>query len=391
MTRTILPEPPDELKRHSDRLAALIRSEIHATGPMPFSRYMEMALYEPGLGYYSAGLHKLGETGDFITSPEIGPLFAACLARQAVQTAEELGEYEVLEIGAGTGRLAVDFLCHVDPRREPRRYRILERSADLRRVQRDRIESEAPGWLDRVEWLDGPPGASWQGLLIANEVIDALAAERFQIEAGGEVSQMCVDLDGNTLEWTSRRAQPELENAVRHLEESTGDTLPAGFRSELRLRLPEWLDSLTENMTRGLALFVDYGHARSDFYHPDRREGTLMCHYRHRAHDDPFFWPGLQDLTAWVDFTALAEAADLCGLDVEGYAGQAMFLLGSGLEAVLQDLAAASEDHGLALAAEARQLTLPGMMGERFKVMGLGRGLEIPPRGFELEDLRYRL
>ena len=167
MTRTILPEPPDELKRHSDRLARLIRSEIHANGPMPFSRYMEMALYEPGLGYYSAGLHKLGETGDFITSPEIGPLFAACLARQAAQTAKELGEYEVLEVGAGTGKLAVDFLSHVDPCREPRRYRILERSADLRLVQRDRIDSEAPGWLDRVEWLDSPPGTSWQGLLLS--------------------------------------------------------------------------------------------------------------------------------------------------------------------------------------------------------------------------------
>ncbi|MGD8346085.1 MAG: SAM-dependent methyltransferase [Lysobacterales bacterium] len=391
MTRTILPEPPEELKRHSDRLAGLIHSEIQATGPMPFSRYMEMALYEPGLGYYSAGLHKLGETGDFITSPEIGPLFAACLARQAAQTAQELGDYEILEVGAGTGKLAVDLLAHADPRLAPRRYRILERSADLRQVQRRRFEREAPGWLGRVEWLDSPPDRSWQGLLIANEVIDALAAERFQIETGGEVSQMCVDQDGNTLGWANREAPPELENAVRHLEESIGGTLPAGFRSELRLHLPEWLDSLTANMKRGLALFVDYGHARSDFYHADRREGTLMCHYRHRAHDDPFFWPGLQDLTAWVDFTALAEAADHCGLDVEGYASQAMFLLGCGLEAVLQDLAAASGDHGVALAAEARQLTLPGMMGERFKVMGLGRGLEILPRGFELEDIRYRL
>ena len=390
MARTILPEPPDDLKRHSERLGERILGAIRERGAIPFSRFMEMALYEPGLGYYSAGLHKLGTSGDFVTSPELGPLFAACLARQAEHTGSELGAYDVIEVGAGTGRLAADFLNHVHPDRAPKRYRILERSADLRQVQRETIESEAREWLQRVEWLDAPPADDWHGVLIANEVIDALAVERFQV-SGGSVERLCVAESENGLAWAESPAPAELEAAVRHLESDTGVPFAEGYRSEIQLQLPAWLRSLTERLTRGLALFIDYGYPRVEYYRPERRDGTLMCHYRHQAHDDPFFWPGLQDLTAWVDFTALAEAADACGLDVEGYTNQTMFLVGCGLEAVLQELMAESTDGGAALAAEARQLTLPGMMGERFQVMGLGRGLENEPAGFGLLDLRYRL
>jgi SAM-dependent MidA family methyltransferase len=390
MARTILPEPPDELKRHSDRLKARIREAIRETGSISFSRYMEMALYEPGLGYYSAGLHKLGESGDFVTSPELGPVFAGCMARQAEHTGRELGRYDVLEVGAGTGKLAADLLNSVHPDRAPDRYLILERSADLRQVQQDRIAAEAPAWVDRVLWLDTPPAEGWQGVLIANEIIDALAVERF-IMADGKVEQLCVTESEGVLDWTSRPAPKELETAVRHLEADTGTPFADGYRSELQPRLAPWLRSLTRNMTRGLALFIDYGYPRSEFYLPERRDGTLMCHYRHQAHDDPFFWPGLQDITAWVDFTALAEAADACGLDVEGYTSQSMFLLGCGLEEVLREKTAESDDEGLSLGAEVRQLTLPGMMGERFQVMGLGRGLETEPRGFVFNDLRFRL
>ena len=390
MTRDILPEPPGDLKRHSDQLRARILEALAAQGEIPFEQYMEMALYEPGLGYYSAGLHKLGKSGDFVTAPEIGSLFSACLARQCAETAGELEGYDVLEVGAGTGRLAADLLRHIDPDRAPTRYRILERSADLRRVQQTRILELAPGWTDRVEWLERPPAEAWQGVLIANEVVDALSAECFEIR-GGSVRQLCVTDAGGGFGWSSRPAPAALEAAVRHVEEDTGRALPEGYRSEIRPRLAAWLEALTASMSRGLALFIDYGYPRSEYYLPERCEGTLMCHYRHRAHDDPFFLPGLQDITAWVDFTALAEAADECGLSVDGYTSQAMFLLGCGLDRVLSEWTAEAEDGGLALNAEARQLTLPGMMGERFQVMGLGRGLQREPLAFSLRDLRYRL
>jgi SAM-dependent MidA family methyltransferase len=386
MSRAKLPEPPDELKRLSRGLSGLIRDLIRHEGPVPFSRYMDMALYQPGLGYYSAGLHKLGEDGDFVTSPELGSLFAGCLARQIDQVAAHLGAYDILEIGAGTGRLAGDILQSLAGDRLPQRYLILDRSADLRQVQKERFSNLSPELKNRIEWLDRPPTTPWRGILVANEVLDALAVERFEITPVG-VQQLCVDEGPGGFTWSLRDAPAELANRVGALEL---DVTP-GFRSEINLHTTPWLESLTASMAQGLALFIDYGYPRREYYLPQRRDGTLMCHYRQRAHDDVFFWPGLQDITAWVDFTALAEAADECGLDVEGYCNQAMFLMGCGLEQVLAAQVALTDDAGLALNAQARQLTLPGMMGERFQVMGLGRGLDFPLAGFSLQDLSYRL
>jgi SAM-dependent MidA family methyltransferase len=394
MPRPILPEPPDELKHLSDSLASRIREEIRRDGMIPFSRFMERALYEPGQGYYSAGLHKLGAAGDFVTAPELGSLFAACLARQVVEVATILGPCDILEVGAGTGRLAADLLRELEADQLPGRYLILETSADLRQVQRECIAGAAPAWLDRVSWLDEPPATDWNGVLIANEVVDALAVERFQA-TGSAIEQLCVTERDGAFDWASRPAPADLEAAVRWLESGVGRAFPAGYRSEIHMQLPPWLELLTGRMRRGLALFIDYGYPRREYYLPERSDGTLMCHYRHRAHDDVFFWPGLQDITAWVDFTALAEAADACGLEVVGYSSQAMFLLGCGLDRVLAARSDGREDVALALNSEARQLTLPGMMGERFQVMGLGRALgeaaEQPLRGFSLQDLRYRL
>jgi SAM-dependent MidA family methyltransferase len=402
MPRTILPEPPEHLKRLSEALSRRIRAEIRDHGMIPFSRFMERALYEPGLGYYSAGLHKLGAGGDFVTAPEIGRLFAACLARQLREAASLLGGCDILEVGAGSGRLAAALLRELGPDDLPGRYRILETSADLRSVQQEHIAAAAPDWHDRVEWLDAPPEQGWCGVLLANEVIDALAVERFRITASG-VEQVCVaEKRDDGFGWAYRPAPPELERAVGHVTAQLYQSLGEGYRSEIQLLLTPWLYEITERLERGLALFIDYGYPRREYYLPQRRDGTLMCHYRHRAHGDAFFWPGLQDITAWVDFTALAEAADACGLEVLGYASQAMFLLGCGLDQVMAAETANHSGNGLALSAEARQLTLPGMMGERFQVMALGRGLQqagegdpdgdAPPLcGFSLQDLRYRL
>ncbi|MCJ7815184.1 MAG: SAM-dependent methyltransferase, partial [Xanthomonadales bacterium] len=328
---------------------------------MPFSRFMEMALYEPGLGYYSAGLHKLGESGDFITAPELGPLFAACLSRQVIEIADELCHYDILEIGAGTGQMAADLLRSLPPDRLPGRYLVLERSADLRRVQKDRISASVPELADRVEWLDQPPGEDWQGVLLANEVLDALAVERFRIGDDG-VEQLCITIQDGHFSWSRRNAPAELQQAVAHSMTSSGIEFRPGYRSEINLHMADWLGAVTRRMTRGLSLFIDYGYPRREYYLAERSDGTLMCHYRHRAHDDVFFWPGLQDITTWVDFTALAEAADTNGLDVEGYTSQAMFLIGCGLDRVLAEHALADKDGGLAMNSQARQLTLPGMM-----------------------------
>jgi SAM-dependent MidA family methyltransferase len=393
MSHAILPDPPDELKRLSNSLLKRLEDEIRSSGPMSFARFMQRALYEPGLGYYSAGLHKFGASGDFVTAPELGPLFAACMARQVSEVADLLGSYSIMEVGAGTGLLCTGLLRELPGQRLPDHYFILETSADLREVQRRHIASEAPAWLERVSWLEQPPAAAWSGVLIANEVIDALAAERFRVTPDG-VEQVCVTLQADSLAWAARPAPADLELAVRQAESSLDGSFPAGYCSEIRPHLPAWLDALTNRMQRGLALFIDYGYPRGEYYLPERANGTLMCHYRHRAHDDVFFWPGLQDITAWVDFTALAEAADACRLDVAGYTNQAMFLLGCGLDVVLAERLPDCDDTGLELNAEARQLTLPGMMGERFQVMGLGRDLpdsEQPLAGFSLQDLRYRL
>lgn len=386
MSQPILPEPPEELKQLSQALCDKLRLEIEASGFIPFSRFMEMALYEPALGYYSAGLHKLGASGDFITAPELGSLFAGCLARQVEEVAATLGTYDILELGAGTGKMAVDLLNQLAPDSQPGRYLILERSADLRNRQQHLIAERVSGWQDRVKWLTQPPQEPWQGVLLANEVIDSLAVERFRLGANG-IEQVCVGHNENGFTWRFRPADSELEWMVRRLD--LGRDTP--FVSELNMHLREWLSTVLGTMKQGLALFIDYGYPRSEFYRPARSEGTLICHYRHHVHDNVFFWPGLQDITAFIDFTALAEAGDSCGFTVSGYTSQAMFLLGCGLDRILTGRIAASKDEGLRVNAEARQLTMPGNMGERFQVMALTRALDIPLRGFSLRDLRHRL
>ncbi len=390
MSSSILPEPPHELKQLSLALSEKLRTEIASEGFIPFSRFMEMALYEPGLGYYSAGLHKFGEHGDFVTAPELGSLFAGCLARQAEQVAAQFqsaGEdYDILELGAGTGRLAADLLSQMDASKQPRRYLILERSADLQNVQQHTIAASVPDWQDRVKWLSRPPSSPWQGLLLANEVVDALAVERFRIGQAG-IEQCCVGIHNGAFTFRHRPADDALRSAVAGL----GQALPTGYQSELNLHLPGWLQAVSGQMQRGIALFIDYGYPRSEFYRPERSDGTLMCHYRHRAHDDVFFWPGLQDITAFVDFTALAEAGESCGLELSGYTSQTMFLLGSGLDQVLTRQARQSDDDGVRVNMEARQLTLPGNMGERFQAMALSRGMQEELSGFSLRDLSHRL
>jgi SAM-dependent MidA family methyltransferase len=375
---------------HAARVLARIRERIAAAGGwLPFDAYMQMALYEPGLGYYSAGAHKLGAGGDFTTAPETSSLFGHCLARHAQQVLGATGGGDILEIGAGSGRLAFDVLTALAASDAlPTRYRILEVSADLRERQRVMLASLPPPVAAHVEWLDAPPAQPWQGALLANEVLDALPVECFAWR-DGEVFERGVALNESArLSWRERPASEPLRAEVQRMRADVADW-PFGYCSELCLRTAPWLAEVTRAMTRGVALFIDYGLPRRDYYHPQRSAGTLRAHYRQRAHDDPFAHPGMEDLTAWVDFTRVAEAADAAGLDVLGFATQAALLLGLGIES--QVAAAPDERTRVARAGEARRLLMPDEMGENFKAIALGRGCHAPLSGFAVQDLRARL
>jgi len=390
--QTRLPEPGADELAHSRQLAALIRNEIAASGPLPFSRYMMLALYAPGLGYYSAGRTKFGAAGDFVTAPELGSLYARCIAHAVAASLRELGaDADFLELGGGSGAFAVAALGELQRRDAlPRRYLLLEPSADLRARQHERIARELPaGIAARVHWLDRPPQETWQGVLFANEVIDALPSTRFAIHAG-EVYEEHIDLAGDGLRRVDRPADALVAGAVRHVERELGTALPDGYRSEILPQLPYWLQAVAAPLARGLALFVDYGYPRREFYLPERSDGTLVCHYRHHAHADPLHWPGLTDITAFVDFTALAEAGVGAGFDLVGYAPQGQFLLGSGL---LDLVAEAGDDplEHLRRVAEVKRLTLPGEMGERFQAMAFARGLADPLPSLRAFDRSRRL
>ncbi len=376
---------------HSARVAARVRAEIETAGGwIGFARYMQLVLYEPGLGYYSAGARKLGAAGDFVTAPEAAPLFSRCLAVQCGEVLRALGGGDLLEFGAGSGLMAAGLLAELERRGTlPRRYRILDVSADLRERQRATVGRLVPGLVDRVEWLDRPPERH-EGVIVANEVLDALPVERFAIR-GGEVRSLGVTWGEGGPSWAEGAAPAPLAAAVRRIERELGAAFADGYRSELSLLLPGWLATLGGTLARGVALLVDYGLPRREYYAPERSDGTLICHSRHRWHDDPFARPGLQDITAWVDFTAVAEAAADTGLDVAGYTTQAHFLLGSGLDAFLAGTADLDVASRVSLSRQAMLLTMPGEMGERFKVIALARDCEAPPGGFALRDLRHTL
>ena len=384
-----LPDPGPDERAHSERLLQLLRAQIAAQGPISFAQYMERCLYAPGLGYYSAGKTKFGEAGDFVTAPELGGLFAQCVANAVQPVLAMLGEQaDFLELGGGSGAFAEAALrAFAQAGTLPRRYLILEPSADLRERQRERLAAALPAGLNaRVAWLDRPPEEGWRGVLFANEVVDALPTTRFALRAG-EVYEEHVTLDGEgRLMRTDRPADALVAGAVRHLERDLGQPFADGYRSEVLPQLPYWVQAVAGTLEAGVMLFIDYGYVRGEYYLPERTDGTLMAHFRHLAHNDPLHWPGLNDLTASVDFTALAEAGNSAGFGVAAYLPQAQFLLASGLQAAFEQAYAQAGDD-LArhrLAQEVRRLTMPEQMGERFQAMLFARGLDVLPLAAEL-------
>jgi SAM-dependent MidA family methyltransferase len=342
------------------------------------------------MGYYSAGAHKLGVGGDFTTAPELSRVFGACVARQCAEILSALGGGSILEIGAGSGRLAADILLRLETLGElPDCYWILEISADLRERQRRHFARYLPHLQGRVHWLDRPPEDSFDGLILANEVLDALPVTRFRWYRD-RVEELGVVIDDGRFAWGQRPASPAVAETCRRLAKA-GGAWDDGYVSEYCPRLTAWTHSVTQSLRTGAALWFDYGLPRSQYYLPERHEGTLLCHFQHRAHGDPFLYPGLQDITAWVDYTLLAEASRAAGFTLSGFTTQSFFLAGLRVDHEMRTIAGDDANQFARLANQARQLMLPGAMGERFKAMAWLRGLVLPLSGFALQDLRHTL
>lgn len=391
MTGTVATSMLPALSAAEQQQVAAVRRALQARilasgGWLSFDEYLRLVLYAPGLGYYSAGSVKLGRAGDFITAPELSALFGRALARQCAEVLQAIGG-SILELGAGSGALAASVLATLqDMGVLPQRYLILETSADLAARQRERLAHLPPALRTRIDWLDRLPASRLTGVLLANEVADALPFRRFVITDAGFLERGVALSAAGDLVLADRPAEAAL---AAELERITPPGLPLGYESECCPLLDGWVASLAASLGRGVVLLTDYGLPRREYYHPQRLHGTLQCYFRHRAHEDALLHPGLQDISAWVDFTRLAEAGSDAGLELAGFCTQAAFLLANGIEA---DVAAAgSAVERARRAAEARQLLLPGEMGESCKAIALRRDLDLPLRGFALQDLRRAL
>jgi SAM-dependent MidA family methyltransferase len=405
-----LPPPDEAALRHSRALAELIRGEIAAAdGWIPFEQYMRLALYTPGLGYYSGGAAKFGQEGDFVTAPELSPLFGRAVARQAAQVLEALEAGDILEFGAGTGKLALDLLLELEKLGSlPKQYFILEVSAELQQRQRYLFEKFAAHLLPRIAWLKHLP-PRFSGFILANEVIDAMPVHLVAWR-GADLFERGVAWRNGKFTWCERwltkgkdtgakgkeelfEAAQELNPQIQSGNNDRGDDGGASeysdeyeYISEINLSARHFMHSLGNMLEKGLILLIDYGFGQSEYYHPQRNHGTLMCHYRHRVHDDPFYLPGLQDITSHVDFTAIARMADNSGLELMGYTTQAHFLINCGITEILAQTPPENMKDYLPLANQLQKLVSPAEMGELFKAIAFGRNISAPLAGFVRGD-----
>jgi len=383
-----LPLPDVDARAHSGRVVARIRDDIaNAGGWIPFARYMDLALYAPGLGYYAAGATKLGAAGDFVTAPEMTSLFAKALATQVGAILAVSQRREIVELGGGSGRLAADLLNALAVRNTlPSRYAILEPSPDLRERQRSTIARDAGAHVARVAWLDALP-EEIDGLILANEVLDALPVH--------VVARRGVDWFERGVEWVDARSAfgwaDRAAGGRIALLAAARFPLDGDYLSEINPAAEALAEDMSGRLVRGAALVIDYGFPAAEYYHPQRHQGTLMCHYRHRAHADPFLWPGLTDITAHVDFTAIAQAGERGGLAVAGFAAQAPFLLGCGILDALAATGTPGSRPYLEATAPVQRLLSPAEMGELFKVLALAKSDGVAWPGFALAEHSHRL
>ncbi len=386
-----LPIADKDSAHHSQRVFEHIRALIESSGgSISFAEFMQEALYAPGLGYYSAGAKKFGADGDFVTAPEISPLFGYVLARQCAAVLGQLDGGQVLEPGAGSGALAVSLLRKLEQLNAlPDRYLILEVSADLQRRQQQRLREEVPHLADRVIWLAQLP-QGFSGVIVANEVADALPFERV-VKRQGVLQQYRVAVEDEKFVWRFAAAPELLRQAISSIETHLDEPLADGYETEISPAVSNWITDLSAAIDAGFIFLFDYGVTRREYYAPDRYRGWLRCHFRHRVHGDPLILPGIQDLTTWVDFSAVAQAAQASGLEVAGFVTQAHFMLHGGLDEELTDFTAMPTAQQLELSRQVKLLTLPGEMGESFKCIGLSRGdINLPP-AFRMSDRTHRL
>ena len=368
-----LPRPAADEIAHSNRLVEFLIAEIEQHGGIiSFRDYMRSVLYQPGLGYYSAGLSKFGAGGDFVTAPEISTLFGSTLARQCELIFEQGAARNILEFGAGSGRLCQQILTRLG---QPCTYSIIELSADLRLRQQEYLQSCLPGEVfARVHWLDQLP-AEFSGVVLGNELLDAMPVHL--VSKDRQWFELGVGFDGTKFIWSRVADDGDAVSAIGKIEATLG-LLPAGYTTEVNLNFRPWLNALRECCEQAVILMIDYGYEQADYYRPERCSGTLICHYHHRSHADPLVYPGLQDITASVDFDAFADAAVDCGFEICGYTTQGQFLLAGGLLDEAEGALADSDTKSrLGFAQQIKTLTMPTEMGERFKVIGIQRNLDI--------------
>jgi SAM-dependent MidA family methyltransferase len=392
MITTDLPQPPSTLLAHSAELAERLRARIAEHGSLTFAEFMQAALYEPGLGYYTAGIVQFGPGGDFVTAPEISSLFSYCLADQCSEILRSLSGGSILELGGGSGVMAADILSRLAAQDSlPEHYFILELSGVLRQRQQATLRQRVPDCLPQVRWLSSLDEVQFSGVVLANEVLDAMPVSRFRCGPEG-LQELCVDWDNKqqSFVWTARPAGAALQTAVETLEVGLGYKLPDGYESELNPLLEPWLKTIHECLHTGVVFCIDYGYPQAEYYLPERSMGTLSCHYRHRMHADPLIYVGLQDITAFVDFSAAAAAGERAGFQLGGFINQANFLLNCGIERIHMRQGG-SDQQLLQRAQQIKTLLLPSEMGERFKVLVLDKLYNRPLIGFGAVDQRHRL
>ena len=386
------PRPDKFAESISRRLIDLIAAEINRNdGYISFAEFMKMALYHPGLGYYSAGARKFGEDGDFITAPELSPLFSYCLARQCEELIREFKATIILELGAGSGIMARDILKELQRRDSlPDAYYILEPSADLRDRQRRLLLDTLPDLAALVTWLDKLPDQSFRGIILANEVFDAMPIHRIK-NINGVFHELQVSVDKKLFNSMIRPPEGDLTEKIINIFSAQPNDLPEGYVTEINMSLTPMMTSLSSILDEGLIILIDYGYPRREYYHPQRIDGTLQCYYRHRVHTDPFIFVGLQDITSSVDFTAIAESATFIELQLSGFTTQANFLIGNGLHTIIEEYGSSDDKLRTQYSHQAKQLLLPGKMGEQIKVMALSKKVDKPLSGFRFADHQYRL
>ena len=382
-----LPTPPEADLRKVEPLLDFIATEMaNNGGRLSFERFMEIALYTPALGYYTSANNIFGGEGDFITAPELTPLFSRCIARQICQAMAEIDSaISVLEFGAGAGTMAIDILKELQVLDSlPSNYYIVEISPLLQQRQREKIVEQLPHLLDRVSWVKEVPD-EFVGIIVGNEILDAIPPQRIRFNPDGNHQELYVELKDNRFCWVAG------EITDSRIFENYRENFIVPYETEVNLEAMDWIAGIAHKLKQGVILLIDYGYEEKEFYRPERHKGTLMCHYKHLAHENALIHVGLQDITSHVNFTQIAEAAFGNGLSVLGFTNQTYFLISCGLESLLTNIDINNTKQFLKETQPVKQLILPDEMGELFKVIAFGKNFSQPLLGFSMNNQLERL